>query len=153
MIESIAGLRHTIAGARDLHAIMRTMKALAASRNGQYERSMRALEDYNRSVSIGLGECFRQTHESPAAAPPLRQDGQTIGVIVFRSAQGLVGAFNDVIAEHAIHPLAAVASGLEGKECRCGSEHRGAGLPCKDDLQPSSSRIETTSAHISRDGN
>jgi len=109
MSESIAGLRHSIAGARDLHAIVRTMKAVAASSIGQYERSMLALADYDRSVSVGLSECFRQSRLSPAAAQILpQQDVETIGAIVFGSDQGLVGPFNDVIAEHAIRALAAL---------------------------------------------
>ncbi len=109
MSESIASLRHTIAGARDLHAIVRTMKAVAASSIGQYEHSMLALADYDRSVNIGLGECFRQARVSPAASEPMpRQDADTVGAIVFGSDQGLVGPFNDVIVDHAIKALSAL---------------------------------------------
>jgi len=109
MSESIAGLRHTIAGARELHGIVRIMKAMAASSIGQYERSMVALADYDRSVSIGLGECFRQARVSPAAqGVALPQDWKTIGAIVFGSDQGLVGPFNDVIAEYAMQALSAL---------------------------------------------
>jgi F-type H+-transporting ATPase subunit gamma len=107
--DSVASLRHQIAGARDLHAIVRTMKAVAASSIGQYERAMRALADYDRSVSVGLGECFRQARMSPQAhefEPP--DDLDRLGAIVFGSDQGLVGPFNDVVAEHAIQTLAAL---------------------------------------------
>ena len=41
------------------------MKALAASSIGQYEESVRALADYNRTVELGLSICFR--HGAPAA--------------------------------------------------------------------------------------
>ncbi len=108
MSDSLAALRRKIAGAGDLHAVVRTMKALAASSIGGYERSVLALADYDRMVSVGLGECFRQASIDPAA-PPVRVAAgarDPIGAVVFGSDQGLVGPFNDVIAEHAIGALA-----------------------------------------------
>jgi len=112
MSESVAGLRRKITGAGDLQAVVRTMKALAASSIGDYERSVLALADYNRMVSLGLGECFRQARADPSAAPdpaPAPASAkEPVGAIVFGSDQGLVGPFNDVIAEHAIGALAAV---------------------------------------------
>ena len=111
MSDSIAALRRKIAGAGDLHAVVRTMKALAASSIGDYERSVLALADYNRMVSLGLGECFRQARLNPAL-PPERAPAAAsdpIGAIVFGSDQGLVGPFNDVIADHAIDTLAKLA--------------------------------------------
>jgi F-type H+-transporting ATPase subunit gamma len=85
------------------------MKALAASSIGQYERSMRALADYDRSVSFGLGECFRQARLSPELQQTSRPgDEDVVGAIVFGSDQGLVGPFNDVVADHAIRALAAL---------------------------------------------
>ncbi|MEO6407428.1 MAG: F0F1 ATP synthase subunit gamma [Burkholderiaceae bacterium] len=113
MSDSIAALRRKIAGAGDLHAVVRTMKALAASSIGDYERSVIALAGYDRVVSLGLGECFRQARASPGAATERTPAGQSvsIGAIVFGSDQGLVGPFNDVITEHAVGTLA----GLPGR--------------------------------------
>jgi len=113
MSDSIAALRRKITGAGDLHAVVRTMKALAASSIGEYERSVLALADYDRMVSFGLGECFRQARADPTAAPERAPAGpsEPIGAIVFGSDQGLVGPFNDVIAEHALGTLA----GLPGR--------------------------------------
>jgi len=107
MSDSTAALRRKIAGAGDLHAVVRTMKALAASSIGDYERSVLALADYDRMVSLGLGECFRQARANPTAAPERVTAGASdpISAIVFGSDQGLVGPFNDVIAEHAIDVL------------------------------------------------
>jgi len=113
MNDSVAALRRKIAGAGDLQAVVRTMKALAASSIGDYERAVLALADYDRTVSRGLGECFRQLQASPSAAAegvPARET-QAIGAIVFGSDEGLVGPFNDVIAEHAADALA----GLPGR--------------------------------------
>ena len=85
------------------------MKALAASSIGQYDKSVRALGDYYRTVELGLGACFR---ESKPAAPIVKRKGQTdagaIGAVVFGSDQGLVGQFNDVVADFAVKTLAAL---------------------------------------------
>ena len=115
MSDSLAALRRKITGAGDLRAVVRTMKALAASSIGDYERSVLALGDYDRMVSIGLGECFRQAEANPTAPPdrvPTAENG-LIGAIIFGSDQGLVGPFNDVIADHAIAALAALPGRAE----------------------------------------
>lgn len=108
MSDSVAALRRKIAGAGDLHAVVRTMKAMAASSIGDYEHSVIALADYDRTVSLGLGECFRQARARPDAAPEPARAGKPdpIDAIVFGSDQGLVGPFNDVVADHAIATLA-----------------------------------------------
>jgi F-type H+-transporting ATPase subunit gamma len=88
------------------------MKAVAASSIGQYEKSVLALDDYYRTVELGLAACFRES--GPASLIPERK-GQPvagpIGAVVFGSDQGLVGQFNDVVAEYAVKTLA----GLPGK--------------------------------------
>ena len=111
MSDGLAALRRKITGAGDLHAVVRTMKALAASSIGDYERSVLALADYYRMVSLGLGECFRQALANPGAAPErvAPSSSDPIGAIVFGSDQGLVGPFNEVIAEYAIGALAALS--------------------------------------------
>jgi len=109
MSNTMASLRRKISSAGDLQSVVRTMKTLAASSVGQYERSVRALADYYRTVELGLGACFR---ESGRAALTVERTGQTdtgaIGAIVLGSDQGLVGQFNDVVADHAIKTLAAL---------------------------------------------
>jgi F-type H+-transporting ATPase subunit gamma len=61
MSDTTASLRRKINSAGDLQSVVRTMKALAASSIGQYEKSVRALADYYRTVELGLGACFRET--------------------------------------------------------------------------------------------
>ncbi|MGD0907893.1 MAG: F0F1 ATP synthase subunit gamma [Candidatus Acidiferrales bacterium] len=107
MSDTTASLRRKIAGAGELQSVVRTMKAVAASSIGQYERSVRALDDYYRTVELGLGACFREA--CPASATGGRKketDAGTIGAVVFGSDQGLVGQFNDVVADYAIETLA-----------------------------------------------
>ena len=114
MSDTTESLRRKISSAADLQSVVRAMKAFAASSIGQYEKAVRALTDYCRTVELGLCACFRD--RTPAAAAVQRQAPTHAGVvraIVFGSDQGLVGQFNDVVADYAINSLAA----LHGK-CR-----------------------------------
>ncbi len=109
MSETTASLRRKINSAGDLQSVVRSMKALAASSIGQYEKSVSALADYYRTVELGLGVCFREG--APAALVAERKE-QTVagamGAVVFGSDQGLVGQFNDVVADYAFKTLAAL---------------------------------------------
>jgi F-type H+-transporting ATPase subunit gamma len=70
---------------------------------------MRALADYYRTVELGLGACFR---EGEPAAPLVergrRASADAIGAVVFGSDQGLVGQFNEVVADYALEVLASL---------------------------------------------
>jgi F-type H+-transporting ATPase subunit gamma len=109
MSDTTASLHRKISGAGDLQSVVRTMKAVAASSIGQYEKSVRALADYYRTVELGLGACFREIGPAPLILEGKRRtDAGTIGAIVFGSDQGLVGQFNDVVADYAVKTLAAL---------------------------------------------
>jgi F-type H+-transporting ATPase subunit gamma len=109
MSQTTASLRRKIDSAGDLQSVVRTMKALAASSIGQYEKSVRALGDYYRTVELGLGACFRN---SRTARLPLEQKGKGHAggrdAVVFGSDQGLVGQFNDAVADFTVKTLAAM---------------------------------------------
>ncbi len=109
MSDTTASLRRKISGAGDLQSVVRTMKAVAASSIGQYERSVRSLADYYHTVELGLGACLRARGQSPLIKERKRQtDAVVIGAVVFGSDQGLVGQFNDVVADYAVKTLAAL---------------------------------------------
>ena len=109
MSETTASLTRKLSSAGDLQSVVRTMKALAASSIGQYDNSVRALGDYYRTVELGLGACFRETQPAPPVANRKAQaDAGAIGAVVFGSDQGLVGQFNDVVADYAVKTLAAL---------------------------------------------
>src|ERR1017187_2997181 len=114
MSNTTASLRHKIAGAGDLQSVVRTMKAVAASSIGQYEKSVRALADYYRTVELGLSACFREGGSAPLMAARKGQAvAGAIGAVVFGSDQGLVGQFNEVVADYAIKTLAALPANPE----------------------------------------
>lgn len=109
MSDTMVSLRRKINSASDLRSVVRTMKALAASDIGQYEQSLRALGDYYHSVALGLSVCFRK---SPSAVwmtvSKRRVDERRVGAVVFGSDQGLVGQFNEVVADYALKTLTAL---------------------------------------------
>ena len=111
MSDTAASLRRKINSAGDLQSVVRTMKALAASNISQFEQSVRALGDYYRTVELGLRVCFRDTGRGALMPGERRQtEAGAIGAVVFGSDQGLVGQFNDVVADHAVKTLAALAN-------------------------------------------
>lgn len=109
MSDTTASLRRKISTAGDLHSVVRTMKAMAASSIGQYERSVRALADYYRTIELGLGACFRKGEPATLGGPRQGRSGRrAIGAVVFGSDQGLVGQFNEVVVDHAVKALGAL---------------------------------------------
>jgi F-type H+-transporting ATPase subunit gamma len=109
MSESTGNLRRKINSAGELQAVVRTMKAVAASSIGQYESSVLALADYYRTVELGLGACFRENGQAALMVErKSRTDSGLIGAVIFGSDQGLVGQFNEVVADYAIKTLAAL---------------------------------------------
>lgn len=101
-LESLRGKRER---AEDLASIVGTMKALAASSIGQYEAAVLSLEQYFRTVELGLIACFRDRNQLRAEinAPASGK----IGAVVFGSDQGLVGRFNATLTEEVVEVLRA----------------------------------------------
>jgi F-type H+-transporting ATPase subunit gamma len=112
MSDTLASLRHKISGADDLESVVRSMKALAAASIGQYEKSVLALADYYRTVELGLVVCIKKQNRAGAQQGRPRPATKSVHVIVFGSDQGLVGQFNDSLAEFAAQRLQA----LEGEK-------------------------------------
>lgn len=110
MGETLESLRRKITGAKELESVVRTMKVLAASNIGQYERAMRSLGDYCRTVEMGLTVYFRQFEEADTAArgsngAPASDGAAAIDAVIIGSDQGLVGQFNDALADFALERL------------------------------------------------
>ena len=106
MSETVESLGRKLSSAGDLQSVVRTMKALAAASIGQYDKSVSALGDYYETVELGLAACLRRTADEPhAKSKDSRTASQEVSAIVFGSDQGLVGTFNDIIAQHAIQKL------------------------------------------------
>ncbi|ETX11833.1 ATP synthase [Marinomonas ushuaiensis DSM 15871] len=114
MRDSIASLRHKINSAQDLQSVVRSMKTIASSSIGQYEKAVHSLDDYYQTVQLGLVACLSASNQrikSSLDLPPVAINSSlkkppAIGVIVFGSDQGLVGQFNEVMVEFLVESLA-----------------------------------------------
>lgn len=84
--------------------MVRTMKAVAAAAIGQYEASVRALGDYYVSVELGLGACLRMEGQLSYMREQQKLPNK-IDAVVFGSDQGLVGRFNDTVADFTAQAL------------------------------------------------
>ena len=105
MSDTLESLRRQINGATDLESVVRTMKVLAASNILQYEKAVIALADYYRTVEMGLFVCFQKAGKIAIPQNKGEFKTETVGAIVFGSDQGLVGQFNDILAEFTANAL------------------------------------------------
>jgi F-type H+-transporting ATPase subunit gamma len=105
-------LRRKISGAGDLKGVVRSMKALAASSIGQYEKAVQSLDVYYRTVELGLAACLRHAAADPVIAGKRPPDKGPVGAVVFGSDQGLVGRFNEVLAEFTARTLGTPPGGI-----------------------------------------
>jgi F-type H+-transporting ATPase subunit gamma len=105
MSDSLETLRRKIDGATELDSVVRTMKALAASSIVQYERAVRSLDDYYRTVELGLVAWLRQTGAAIYAEGGAKKIKGATGAVVFGSDQGLVGQFNELLSDFAVNKL------------------------------------------------
>ena len=101
MSDTMESLRRKIDGAGDLESVVRTMKVLAASNIVQYEKAVISLADYFRTVEEGLYICFQKAEERTLAEKYWQSRSETTDAVIFGSDQGLVGQFNDTLAEFA----------------------------------------------------
>lgn len=93
------GLQKKISGSEDLQSVVRSMKALAASSIGQYESSVASLDDYYRTVKLGLVACLRDGQSKTLPVDQRSANWKGVGAIVFGSDQGLVGSFNEAVVD------------------------------------------------------
>jgi len=105
MSETTESLRRKIDGATELESVVRTMKALAAASITQYERAVHSLDDYYRTVELGLVAWLHQSGAEIPLGGQVPANTGTIGAVVFGSDQGLVGQFNEVLTDYVIGTL------------------------------------------------
>lgn len=106
MSNSLANLQHKITSASDLQSVVRTMKAMAAVNITQYENAVNSLADYYQTVTLGLNVCFHQTNTAVYDGRyGVNDNHKNIGIIAFGSDQGLVGQFNNLLAEFLIETM------------------------------------------------
>ncbi|MFO7585825.1 MAG: F0F1 ATP synthase subunit gamma [Anaerolineales bacterium] len=110
-METLDTLRRRIDSARDLHGIVRTMKALSAASIRQFERSVEAIGVYDQTVKDGL-RILLQDVTTPQDEESLHEDpfisrGKKSGTlaVIFGTDQGMCGQFNENIVSFALRDL------------------------------------------------
>lgn len=100
-MDTLETLRNKTESAKDLKSVVRSMKAMSASNIGQYDMAVSSLGDYFHTVALGFKAYLMEqkmdlTFESPEVETKQQKE---CCAIVFGSDQGLVGQFNDSMAE------------------------------------------------------
>ena len=114
MHDTILSLRRKIKIAKDLQSVVVTMKSLAASNISQFEQSVRALDEYYHTLELGLSVCFRGIDSARLTIEKAKQaDEKIIVAVVFGSDQGLVGQFNEIVADLAVKTLSALSGKIK----------------------------------------
>ncbi|HID31078.1 MAG TPA: F0F1 ATP synthase subunit gamma [Desulfobacterales bacterium] len=134
-METIESLKRKISSAQDLRSVVKTMKALAAVNIRQYEKAVESLAEYNRTVEIGFQILLMQRPAEVAIVEPALSE--SLGVIVFGSDQGMVGQFNEIIAQHTANEMATLRTDRQNVAVlavgqRISSRLQEAGQPVED---------------------
>lgn len=100
MSDTLINLQRRKQSAGDLASVVRTMKAMATSNITQYEKAVHSLQDYYRTISLGIHACFKK--EGISLVSKKNNESKSLAVIViFGSDQGLAGRFNEAISLYA----------------------------------------------------
>jgi len=102
-MQTTESLKRRIKSAGDLLSVVKTMKALAAVSIRQYQKAVESLDDYNRTVEMGLQIVLK---ERMGAMMQSKEMGiKRIGAIIFGSDQGLCGQLNEQISVFALDSI------------------------------------------------
>lgn len=104
-METTESLKRQLETAEDLLSLVKTMKALAAVNIRQLEQAVESLDQFKRTVELGLRIVLRARPESRFVSRTAHV--QRLGAVVFGSDQGMCGPLNDQIVTLAAGHLAA----------------------------------------------
>lgn len=100
MGDTLINIQRRRQSAADLGSVVRTMKAMATSNITQYEQAVHSLQDYYRTILLGLHASLKSGHIA-LAAKAQNNKSQFNLALIFGSDQGLVGRFNEHICTYA----------------------------------------------------
>jgi F-type H+-transporting ATPase subunit gamma len=109
-MDDLESIRRQIRSTETLHSVVRTMKVLSMTSIHQCEQAVDSLADYERTVRLGLRAALRHRPRGTSVAPT--GEGR-LGVVVFGSAWGLCGRFNEQVAAFAAERLAEAGNETE----------------------------------------
>lgn len=109
-MDDLESIRRQIRSTETLHSVVRTMKVLSMTSIHQCEQAVDSLADYERTVRLGLRAALRHRPRGTSVAPT--GEGR-LGVVVFGSAWGMCGRFNEQVAAFAAERLAEAGNETE----------------------------------------
>ncbi|WP_017258833.1 F0F1 ATP synthase subunit gamma [Pedobacter arcticus] len=114
-MDTLENLNRKLEGAKDIKSVVKAMKAMAASNISQYEAAVASLGDYNHTVTLGIKAYLISEKVKKMAQKPISSTSKShqVCAIVFGSDLGLVGQFNDLIADYLQQSFPASTSNLE----------------------------------------
>lgn len=107
MSEALELLGRRLHTAAELKSVVRTMKSLAAVSIIPYENAVRSLTEYYNTVELGLIACLQRVVAN-SHKEWLNQTAVRADIIVFGSDQGMVGQFNEALAEMVLSELKSI---------------------------------------------
>ncbi len=113
MAELLETLKRKIDSAEDMHSVVKTMQSLAAVNIRLFERAAESVGEYSRAIEMGLQIVMKNTPEGITTRPTA--ENARSAVIIFGSAQGMSGDFNERILTYAVEKM---------EELQISREHR-----------------------------
>ena len=104
-MDTLESIRNKTEGAKDLKSVVSAMKAMASSNIVQYETAVSSLGDYYHTVALGIIAYFKAekitaiNDQKEIKNKNKNNNDKITCAIVFGSDQGLVGQFNDSMAD------------------------------------------------------
>jgi len=109
-MSSDEALNRKIETAKELQAIVKTMKALAAVSIRQYEKAVESLLEYSNTLEMGM-QALLKTYPAQLMAVPANGN-RRVGGVIFGSDQGMCGRFNEQLATYALATLGVAADAI-----------------------------------------
>lgn len=113
-MERLENLKRKIESTKDMQSVVKTMKALAAVNIRHYERSVKSLGEYNRTIEMGLHIIMKNIEETPVLSEEIKYP-KRLGAVIIGSEQGMVGQFNERIASFAITKMDEMKVGKDNR--------------------------------------
>ncbi len=106
-MQTLESLKRKIGNAEDVQSVVGAMKVLAIVSIRQFEKSLASLNDYHRTVELGLQTVMQNR---PPGMPEILASSKPatngmVCAVVFGSEQGLSGQFNERISAFALEQL------------------------------------------------
>jgi F-type H+-transporting ATPase subunit gamma len=104
-MDTLESIRNKTEGAKDLKSVVSAMKAMASSNIVQYQKAVSSLGDYYHTIALGIIAYFKAEKieairdKQEIINKNKNNNDKIICAIVFGSDQGLVGQFNDSMAD------------------------------------------------------